>query len=56
MEGRYARVAREAAGLVERDLDAALDTVRRFIEPVLDGTAAERWSSDTLTWSEAGEA
>jgi hypothetical protein len=34
----YARVARDAPGLVERDLDDALVTVRRLVDPILGGT------------------
>lgn len=47
----YARVARGVPGLPERDLDAALTTVRRFLDPVLDGTASGGWDPHSLTWS-----
>lgn len=47
----YARVARDVPGLPERDLDAALATVRGFIDPVLAGTASGRWTPYSLAWS-----
>jgi hypothetical protein len=47
----YARVARDVPGLPERDLEAALATVRRFLDPVLDGTASGTWDPRPLTWS-----
>ena len=47
----YARVARDVPGLPERELEAALGTVRRFLDPVLDGTAAGAWDPRDLTWS-----
>jgi Nucleotidyl transferase AbiEii toxin, Type IV TA system len=47
----YARVARDVPRLPERDLDAALATVRRFIDPVLAGTASGRWTPHSLAWS-----
>lgn len=47
----YARVARDVPGLPERDLEAALATVRRFLDPVLDGTAAGTWDPRDLAWS-----
>jgi hypothetical protein len=47
----YARVARDVPGLLERDLDSALATARRFFDPVFDGTAAGTWDPRTLTWS-----
>lgn len=47
----YARVARDVPGLPERDLDGALATVRRFLDPVLDGTASGSWNPSGLTWS-----
>jgi Nucleotidyl transferase AbiEii toxin, Type IV TA system len=46
----YARVARDAPGLAERDLRAAMSTVGRFIDPVLSGDASGRWDSRTLRW------
>lgn len=47
----YARVARDVPELPERDLDAAVATVRRFLDPVLDGTASGTWDPGDLTWS-----
>lgn len=47
----YARVARDVPELPERDLEAALATVRRFLDPALDGTAAGTWDPSDLTWS-----
>jgi hypothetical protein len=47
----YARVARDVPGLPERELDAAMATVRRFLDRVLDGTAAGTWDPRALTWS-----
>jgi hypothetical protein len=44
-------VARDVPGLPERDLEAALATVRLFLDPVLDGTAAGTWDPRDLTWS-----
>ncbi len=46
----YARVVRDAHGLVDRDIAAAIEIVSRFINPVLDGTAAGRWDPVRLTW------
>ncbi len=39
----YATAARGASVLEERDLDSALATARRFIDPVLAGEAVGRW-------------
>ena len=47
----YARVAREAPNLVEKDLDAALITVRGFLDPILSSKAAGSWNHDALRWS-----
>ena len=47
----YARVVARAAWPVEKDLDAAWDTVRAFIDPVLGGAATGRWNPETLTRS-----
>lgn len=47
----YARVVARAAWPVEKNLDAAWDTVRTFIDPALGGAAAGRWDPETLTWS-----
>lgn len=47
----YARVAREAPRLQERDLQAALVTARVFIDPVLEGHAVGSWDSERLRWT-----
>ncbi len=46
----YARVARDAPRLRERDLQSALATVGLFINPLLAGTARGRWDPQTLRW------
>lgn len=51
----YARVAREAPQLRERDLTSAVETVTRFIDPLLAGTAQGRRDPETLRWHEGGE-
>lgn len=51
----YARVAKEAPQLLERDLASAIETVARFIDPVLGGTAEGRWDPSTMRWCEDGE-
>jgi hypothetical protein len=48
----YARLAREVPNLEEKELNAALDTVRRFVDPALSSKASGRWDPDTLAWSE----
>ncbi len=47
----YARVARDAPLLVERDMDSAMKIVRLLIDPILVDTAAGSWNADTLKWS-----
>jgi nucleotide-binding universal stress UspA family protein len=47
----YARAARDVAGLDEREFDAAADTARRFLEPVLKGAVRGRWSPDRQAWT-----
>jgi hypothetical protein len=47
----YARVVARAAWPVEKDVDAAWDTVRTFLDPVLGGMATGRWNPETLSWS-----
>src|SRR5712692_9794679 len=49
----YARVAREAPNLVEKDLDAALVTVRSFLDPILSSTARGSWNYDAVQWTNA---
>lgn len=46
----YARVARETPQLAERDLDAALVTAGRLIDPVLVGGIAGQWDPGVLAW------
>jgi hypothetical protein len=45
----YARVARETPQLAERDLEAALVTAGRLIDPVLMGGIG-RWDPGVLAW------
>jgi hypothetical protein len=47
----YVRVARDAPLLVERDLDSALETVRKLVDPILQGVVAGSWNPDALRWS-----
>jgi hypothetical protein len=49
----YSRIARDTPGLVERDVSAAIETVGRFIDPVLGHAAAGRWNPKSLTWDRA---
>jgi predicted nucleotidyltransferase component of viral defense system len=46
----YLRVARDVPGLEEKDLGAAVQTAKRFIDPVLQSTARGRWSPDHQAW------
>jgi hypothetical protein len=46
----YARAARDAPVLRERDLETALATAARFIDPVLAGVAAGTWDCENLVW------
>lgn len=48
----YARVARDVPHLRERDLDAALSTVRTFLDPVFEGRDADVWDPATMRWSD----
>ncbi len=48
----YARVARDAPRLRERDVASAVETVGRFIDPVLLGVAQGRWNSRELCWQD----
>lgn len=43
--------ARRASGLDITDLAAALQVVRLFLDPVLDGTAAGLWNPEMHTWT-----
>ena len=47
----YARVAKDVPGLAERDLDTALVIVKRFLDPILGGTASGRWRPDRQLWT-----
>ena len=47
----YARVARDAPGLEERDLESAMSTAGRLIDPVLAGAADGCWSPAAMEWS-----
>jgi len=47
----YAREARALPALVDRDLQAAVDTAKRLMDPVLSGVAAGRWDPHALTWT-----
>lgn len=46
----YARIARDAPLLQERDLGPALETVRRLIDPILQRRARGAWHHETLRW------
>ena len=46
----YLRVAREAPRLEERDLEAALATAGRLIDPVLMEETAGQWDPGVLAW------
>jgi hypothetical protein len=46
----YASAARSAPVLEERDLNSALATVGRFIDPLLAGEASGQWDPETLAW------
>jgi Nucleotidyl transferase AbiEii toxin, Type IV TA system len=51
----YARVARDAPHLKERDLASAVETVIRLIDPVLGGAAQGSWEPNTMRWRHSGE-
>lgn len=36
--------------VADRDITAATDTLRRFIDPVLDASVSDRWDPRRLTW------
>jgi hypothetical protein len=44
-------VAKDVPGLAERDLDAAMITVKRFLDPVLGGRAIGSWRPDRQEWT-----
>lgn len=47
----YARVARDVPDLAERDFEAGLATVKRFLDPILGGTATGSWRQDRQEWT-----
>jgi hypothetical protein len=47
----YGRVAKDVPDLAERDLEAALVTVKRFLDPILGGTANGGWRPDRQDWT-----
>ena len=47
----YARVAKDLPGLGERAFDPAVETARRFVEPVLKGAARGSWSPGRQEWT-----
>jgi Nucleotidyl transferase AbiEii toxin, Type IV TA system len=49
----YARVAKDVPGLAERDLEAAMVTVKGLLDPALGGTARGSWRPDRQRWSVA---
>jgi hypothetical protein len=52
----FARELRNAPAAVDRTLEAALGTARRFIDPILQGMAAGAWDPVSLSWVDgAGE-
>lgn len=46
----YARAVLDAPALGDRDLDAALQTVRLMLDPVLSGEPVEHWDPGSLSW------
>ena len=46
----YQSSARDARDVVETDLDRGLETVRRFIDPMLNGTASGVWDPGATEW------
>ncbi len=52
----YARVARDAPHIRERDLKSAENSSARFIDPVLDGTANGHWDPVSMKWKTPGSA
>lgn len=47
----YTRAVRDAPSLPDRDLKAALRTVRSLLDPLLGGKVVRRWDPNTLSWS-----
>ena len=52
----YARVARDAPQLKERDLASAIEIVGRFIDPALSEIAQGQWNPRELRWQDADSA
>jgi hypothetical protein len=50
----YAREARNAPGLIDRDLDAAVEIAASFINPILSGAATGAWDPQTVSWKAEG--
>ncbi len=47
----YAREVRNAPGAADRTLEAAVGTVRHFLDPVLAGSAVGVWDPASLSWT-----
>jgi hypothetical protein len=52
----YARVARDAPQLKERDLTSAIETVSQFIDPALSQRARGQWNPHELRWQDTDPA
>lgn len=46
----YAGVARDTPGLEERNLESAMSSAGRLIDPVLAGTAGACWDPGAMAW------
>lgn len=49
----YARAARDAPSLPDRDLDAALRTARAMLDPILRDELDGRWDPDNCAWRQS---
>ncbi len=47
----YARIARETSGLEERDLDSAVSSAGRLLDPVLGGAVDGSWDPAAMAWA-----
>lgn len=47
----YARIARETPGLEERDLDSAVSSAGRLLDPVLAGAPDGSWDPTAMAWA-----
>jgi Nucleotidyl transferase AbiEii toxin, Type IV TA system len=47
----YARIARETPGLEERDLDSAMSSAGRLLDPVLGGAVDGSWDPAAMGWA-----